>query len=796
MQLQSLLFTLKPREVQSVIEEFELIQQGYSIEYFVDTYDINLYCFPFGLEKKRKNHEHLHRPENIYLFSDRQVSYNYLFKGDEKNKPILLEEYYDEYSGLRDKIELVFRDFPALREKVINFSRDLLNSAKINSKIDDFALIRDKLSIIVSIALGFSSQNLNSFAELLQRKELLIERRLGNRDLVPLEITEPRFQSLLEEFLPLIEESLRKARTERDLTEADIEALRIKHRLNSFNDAAAIFRTLATNEAYRAQGEKHIVYFVTAAPWIKKVANSHKDLSVLQGNFLRSDAQLFCKLLFLKEDVNKSIDDLKEFKALLEFESKFGYTHKSHDDLITRYRAEIEAKRNAFENYGILVRHNDLTSQLSAALENLEKNKSSRDKTNDLIDTLSKAAEYIQKNQADVDTWSAHMRFNFSELAYKNDVLRLITQDEGSFVVRAYGLDPVESTNHQVPIVFDPRNIPKNSLIKLLEEISFFYTQRHPSHHEIIRFKTCVIDGIKKIQSDYAMRPLEAQLMSFLIYMIVAVPGATATDGQAVRSISQRGFGFRQKYSFTTGEKSNPLLCEYDYVLVWAARRGRDYGFSLEHALKAIDRCPEDPRFYHAVSMAIYCMLADPLPDGRKKKSTQKESKAPEIEISYKTAIEYLDYALLRYKEFQKADVKYCKQTIEVLYNCLAHFHAAAAENTLGTPAASESINHATRNLLLLIKEAGRGFGKYPEYKTTEAYVEYIDFKVAEAVGTLDRNKAIRQLNHSFDLITKSIQQLESENRLQHKPDRKAFYEKLASEIQREAKKLSTSSDV
>ncbi|MEP3389781.1 MAG: hypothetical protein ABJO02_16445 [Reichenbachiella sp.] len=748
----SLLFTLKSNEVESVIEEARLRKNGYQVHYLIDPFDINKYCFPFGLNQSTSSL----KDSNIHLLSDLQIAYDSLFKGD--NKPILIEEYQDEIRGFHHAIRQLFTDHvPKLSKQLTQFIDKALKDTNILKAENTLELVKDNLSVIASISIGLANDNLDRYDNLFRKNHLMLESN-GQLDLPEIG-TEERYDQIFHEILLEFDQIIKSRETKgfygkkNGSSSNDNEGSSIyKAKENAYHDAMAILRTIALNDFYEKRGEKKIFLYVSSAQWtnsvIKKIQNRFPIVNSEKLDILRTGPQLFANLIFSDPEVNHTIVSLRVFKKLVEKQEKFALSVNDVEKKIAKkFDAQIEGLRNNMENYGILLKHSNLEKELEAALQRLNEPDLASSGLTKITDIIKDVNSYVKEKKDSFEQMFDLIGVSLQQLNFGALLNELIFTDPEAFMRRDYGLDPIESAKQQMPIVFNHLEIENQDLKKLLTGISYFYTQKTPTELQITNFKKELVSGLEKLEAN----TIDELFISFLVYMAISIP--KATENYHLRNF-QRAKKVIKMHSSIHAEKDknyDVALREFQYVLVWSARRARCYAEGLKLSDNFIKLYPQDPRFHHSRALLIYCAITD---TDIEPPSSEKDIKLPKI--SMKDAVKSSEQALSLYIPWRDNGIIEASNSIEALHNTLVHFYSELAYQSL-SKATLDPINKAKEHLEHLKKIVGKSYSKYPEYMSSEAYFIYVQFLAHDKLGKIDTSQ-LKNLKEAQKLNAKCIE--------------------------------------
>lgn len=755
-QKKSLLFTLTSTEVDDIVFELELKKRGYEIQYLIDPYDVNRYCFPYGVNLGDFNT----KKGNIHLLADAQIAYDYLFK--RASKPILLDEYSKEIKGFHNAVKQMYKQrIPTLSQDLVKFIEKVIKEAKISGTKNTFELVKNNLSIIASISIGLSNDNIEKYNSLFRSKFLLLENQLDT------EINgyddDELFHKILLEFDKIISDRERKGYyTDVNEYSSSEERSVYKAKENAYNDALVILRTLQLNKENIKKGKKQLYFYVSSAYWtsivMKKLSGLLPVLDGFEYSVHRTAAQVFANLIFEDENLDQSTYSLGLLKSLIITQENNRLLDVSgissvEKKIVSKFDSQIEERRNNLENYGILLKHSSLEKEMRIAVERIEKHPTQSESLSLMKSLIVEVDQFVEEHKDEFREMFDLIDASLEQLNF-NDLLKsLVLTDSDAFRDRNYGLDPVETSKQQLPVVFRSRKLDNEILRGALDEISYFYSTRYPTQRQIDNFKKEILRTFTK----FANNSVEELFVSFLVYIAVSIPKEQITNFSAKEFYrAKRVIGmFRNAYGDSDASMSE-ILCEFNYVLVWTARRSRIYEEGLKLSDKFIQEYPDDPRFYHSRCLTIYSWVVD-----QTNKENNLNSEIGKTELTLSDAINSGEQALERYYKWWGEDQKWANLGIESLHNTLAHLYA---ENSLDSNLNSETyISEAKIHIDRLKDMVRKDFKKYPEYQSTEALVLFADFKVHE---TEDERIGFEKLNRARSILQSCLVKYTKEGNL------------------------------
>ncbi|MEQ9301598.1 MAG: hypothetical protein RIF33_23670 [Cyclobacteriaceae bacterium] len=739
----SLLFTLKPLQIDALIQEAELERLGYSFNYIVDPYDIIDYCFPIGLRERATK-------SNVYLSADRQNGYYYFFR----NKSCLLtKEYGKEFRILHfGKIKKYFNRVKYIEKKVTPYLNAIESESKFlknKNQIEEF--VRDNMSLLSAMALGISQDSSHRYHVLFN--DVLVN-EIDNKAFDQIEYEEGDdilFQRVYAKYVDIIkakpDDYYKNIARRVDEPFDFVKETRQKWEENSaFYDASAMTKAIAANNIFIERKSKKLSLYFSSAEWSYDVyENSMGDLPKLDANeflFHRNIAQIFAQLVFrgyYNKDIEQYIQRLEILKRLISQSSLIDQNE------FQEMRKDLEDTRNTLENVGLMLEYKETKDHLVAASKF-----SAGEDYNVVADILRKVNKYLKEN-IKLNKGLDSIDYYMIKVDRKINILNIIGDTDLSNS-RNFGLDPIESLNQQLPVVFDYGTFnSKKKLKDIIRAICYYYLQYDLSKYQESSFK----EVLKKNLNDFAEESDERMLVESLAYLIVPIsidepelkPNEIVFD-QTSFLIKKREASCKDNATNTAG-----IIRELKYIQVWAARRSQKYSTGLKLSKKYSNEYPDDPRFYHSQALTIYSWITDFEED--------KVSEEPPRDVKIQQGIQLVEEALERYMSFKKKKMYGADFAIEALWNTLAHFYIIAAADFIENQPlkAKDSISRsrdAAVELKDILKRKKKNIRKIPEYYSTEALLEYNEYLVLK-FEEASKATLLKKLYHSRNAMKESI---------------------------------------
>ncbi len=709
----SLLFTLSKKDIESLIIEEKLKKDGFKINYFLDTHDIIQYAFPLGINPGLK------MERNAYLVADIHLGYQFLFKYSDLN--LILPKNY---------IEEANRVFSFALEVAKNNYRDLdveidLIFDQLNKSNGEFFqstavdLIKNNLSLVAYIILELAGESIKRFDYVLSEKL-----KAETSEFKKVGVNPELYKTIIDLFENII--TIREKRYGRKL---------YSKRYNAQSDSLVLSKIISSNKKLK---KKTINFYFSSSDWSHPVVDRLKEFwPEYQGrkfSFLRSQKHTFAQFVLNEMNPDQRIKFYNEILELLGTMDKVNDLDQRRI-LLAKLSQFVEDERNSFENYGIIRRYSDLRDELEKAVNS---SMVSRVEGRDyFLDTLQTVKSHLA-DDSNLKLYTSKLDLKLLHLNFFDNLLDQI-QSERGFTERNFGVDPIISIKQQLPIIFNQRSFEDNGYIQeLIDDIKRFYLNKKPKPTDIKKFKTSLLNSTVLSDGD----DFTSEFTKLLAYLIV--PKSSDNDSPNLKIMS-RVEEIIEDCRIISPDKYKQLkgsiFREFRYIQVWAARRVGNFMDSLELSKKYSKVYSNDPRFVHGKCLASYC-LASEIEDSKEESDNTKLLK--HLNNSIKSAYE----AIQGYEEFIRNGQKEAIQGKEVLLNTLSFLEVKKSVVTglkdhliIGRKMIIE-----LKNIVLSQED---DYQKYPEYLSTEAYIELHE-------SELEHDPSVK-LGHALKSITKAI---------------------------------------
>lgn len=745
MQYESLLFDLKPEEIDQLIWEEELRARGWQVYYAIDPAEIRDYCFPFGFD--RDEFKAITDKKSKSFIADEHLLLLDLLGRPDRDRTrhvVLLKDYFEEVNGLiRYSIQQA-NNLPMQGEKVFqdfffNINSDGgrdLGEYNENPEQQGTEFVQSHFSEVLASTLMLRNGT-EELANLLQKGLIISENNIEDDedllDALAADIEDPK----LEEHELLIRlDNLAQNK-------------KLQKKFSKRRDVRVIGRLITANQYFVKTNQKKIFFCFTDAEISVALLRdlfesgdlqSYPDFgSVSRFPFYRKRRHLFAQLLCKgatesQDGVLRNLNTLRQttedFRAELD---KSGYSEQAFFSVAARSILERYTKlRNQFENEN-LVRHYEKTLNEARAIAE-QKN-------------ADKARELIERIQADLpgiiqklSGFEEQMRFLADEhrfnVAFTKGVHEL--EKKHGKINLAKGSDPVEGSYHHLPTVFWLGNNHQREINSIAKFVLGRNNEQLPG---TLKNTISTLNKEKKYT-------LEEKLIKAYIYLILPKTNSSDDNNKIsldwINSILQR-------------EKENmtPLLREeFKYLAVWAARRAKQYSDSLHIAQQEIDRLEQEKtpdaklaRFYHGRFLANYCLYYTLKESIKSAKDDSKES-AKLISL-LKSSIEDCKSARTLYEQL-KPSMKDIKDKLQrTLLNSLCYLYSELYVEEKNP----EHLVTAREYLLKLRGLDPENYKQFPEYLHTESYLEYYESFIPTGNLLFKLNMALDAINKALNLL-------------------------------------------
>ncbi len=640
--IHSFLSNFSIKQLQDVIDDIKLDQEGYEIYYIVDTYDIMNYALPFsqgdfnGDKSKATSH--------------RTIAYDTIFDKKAKSNLILLDEYKLELLSLKNQIHDKLKGFPRIKQKLIQ----LIQSKGIESEenLREAAnIVKRNFDIIIALQIfvEYGDNIYQRFTNLLNNNLTIFEFNTGNREFDV--IADNIFDNTRTTNLTSIIYDKYVDKVKYKLISMDTDYERFNYLENAYRDIAVIDRIIGItkkfNEKYR---EKKIVFqYLSSAPYkTSSLFGILKDLDIgINHNFNRNIFQCFLYKSFKK--LNRERDSTTEIIELL-YNTML---EKSFIEKSINIIDEINPrKENDFiKNMNILLldSENDIKNTLiynsyeehSKTLKNALKQIQSTSQRKILSNFFNRTDSFLQN-----DSSLFLNKFECATLSiqkYRQTYLlsnRVFDNDELYEIRIPFGKDIIRNTFQHLPVL--PFIGDENDYSESMNEICKLITQSPNTKHNKVDFNTAIKTIIQQLSKNPTINIKEITIEFIILSYLNLITKTSKTFELSVRENynnsenelvdalkAQRSIiaktmisGFHNKLNnkLDITERKGQFLKEIDYLLLWLLRRNHNcsmnetnlvcssckYDEVITFGEECISKYTNDGRFYHGLALAFH----------------------------------------------------------------------------------------------------------------------------------------------------------------------------------------------
>lgn len=681
----SLLYKISTEDVQVLIDDLKLENDGYVINYIVDPYDIFRFSFPYGIKFDETT------TRSLDEIGDEMLAYTHFFG---IHSPVLLDEYEHELFTNREQIKKHCDDI-FNGNLFSHFERKYNESSDENKK-----KALDELKQTISFLLA-SSVIKDTFVDKCEE----ICKKLQINDFVLKKPNKTTENLILDAFknnrrTEWSEEAFISWVTKIDKDGDFKNSKDISNELKTtFRDFVVIDRICNLNKELQQEplSKKHLFLYFSSANKSEKIFSSEivkKHLPLINGknyNVLRHAKHSFIMFLLGGQDNENIISALNTLKEITKkWEKETDIQAEINADkkiwLDNWHHDHKQARRDELEDDSIKRRikeHTDFQKDIKSQIQLLD------DKNH-----ISEFKQYFEKLLSESeDVKSSEESLGAMDRTYSIELglaklLKIIGEKHEINIHE--GKDLIFGSYHHLPILLflTQNNEVTKELRNLLHELIGFIVkppqQRQKNETEFFLSLNKVYNEAESLyrKSD---KSYAATLLQSLVYLILP------SENQEQQEVKAFGFVWdkitfsgisriakERKLTHTFGHLDNMAELfktwnpDYQYFLIWSSRRKNDINESLALAEHAIRKYPRDPRFYHGKCLALYNKFAD--------KDTLKAGNADDLKalvISAELAIKkYEKICETNYEPNDETDrtyIKFIEGTVIVLENTILY---------------------------------------------------------------------------------------------------------------------------
>lgn len=737
---------LDPDKIQTVIDDLRLTESGYRLYYAVDPHEVFNFCFP--LRSTDSEREGAHEIDEVA--ADQASLYEVCFK--HKDKPLLVGDYDEELTGLMRYSRAVLSDaydaavvVDALIEK--GGMEDIAEGRKQDDLAETVQIISQKFHIVLAVAMGIYSLGAERFRTVY--RELVTEGKglPQNHDDLRDHFKKYRETELSDRILS---ELMKKTAW---LSEQEFR----RKRRAAFFDAKAIDQLIQVNTSLlKAKGDSpSVVLYLSSAARTETAFDmkaTRKQLPLLNGkpfNFHRDRSHIFYRIAYRSDHggVEETIKNLERVKSSVERLNKLNYApaearpeycshcildggHPSHCEMaetcenLNSLLEPIEQRRTEIRNLAL--------TQTLGRYQELKDAKPEGVSQERLMGFFCRVFEDQQLK--DVAT---QKKLEKEKLIFLQSVTAKVwarSRDVSAKQHLRAGRDSITGTVQYLPI--NPRI--NSDRYKEIVDLVVSYYKTPPQGDEA---KIEVIDRAYRMYLDQEAVTIDLdpqhELVRCLLYLTIPSTQADKLAYEHAREMLRLPHVLKEMQGADA---------EFRYIACWSARRLKNFADATDLALGAIEKWPDDPRFYHGLSLSKLAEWeAGP-------------SEAPRTVLLF----EGEEAAWQAIRLYSKASEEN-REFLGASYNNVAYI------NTLKTKVAES--REAARSSLVKARAAIKELKKnvpetewtptHPNYFHTDALLCYSEaiHGMAETAGEMTHllETAERQINHAMECVRKPM---------------------------------------
>lgn len=805
---------IKSDDVELLINDLELLEDGYIINYIIDPYDIINFCFPYGI----KFHKEKRTLDEI---GDEMIAYTYIFQN---YNPIIVDEYRLELTLNRNRIHQNTEEH--LKKNLFGELEERLAKANEKRKEKIYKELKESATFLFS-TFFLTRTFINRFDSIY--KDLQLDRlELQSNSSKNKYIVEKDEQIIFEIFryskrTPWSAKAFKEWVREKDenngftklVEDEDGKIVRIpktKYEIESemksaYQDFVVIDRLCNINRKINTNRNirgKYLFLYFSSAEKSKEIFSMDTTIEHLpevsinnpqnaskkihdRYNIWRNVKHAYLIFLCLDKDKQVSIEDLKRI-----------YSAKKNDEVKELHRIESDQSFDSerlYEDFEYISKNSQKEFEEESIKIQIKKHSEYKQSLENLIDKLDKKRGNIRELKTIYEgllqdaitasreiTPSTKMEVESSVQSSLSKLLSL--SEENSELDLHKGIDLIEGNYQHLPILlFLENDNIKNELRTLLLEVIDFVVKSPRQREQTLRD---FFENIKNLytRSSYLYSKANEDavedlyfpniLIKSLIYLILPVSKNNDKHKklEAIKYQEMEAWNYvrdtfeflklsekyeDQKFRDLYGLMNHRRISykkwhlDYRYFLIWSSRRNGDFSESIQLADKAIDVSPNDPRFHHGKCLALHNEFTkDNLTINRG------DCLIPLI-ISAEKAIDlYTKLNIEIYKNFIKKSLLALQNTILYAMSLL-HLDCLEKEtnNSLIT---NPKLSKYTLKYLrekMLEKEIRTQMEGFSEFKQSEAILE-----LCEAITFLRQKKytkSVEKITWAQDAINQSL---------------------------------------
>jgi hypothetical protein len=632
----NLLKEIDSKDIDMLINDLELENEGYVINFIIDPYDIFRFTFPYGI----KNEDLGNRP--LDDVGDEAVGYSHIF---DNYKPIILDEYRLELYFNRDNIKRNIKeafDCGINHNNIFDILEDKLASSNQKTIDNLYKELEESYTFLLSTVVltkPFVKHFDDIFIEKLQIDKFELSRVAAKFDEQLLRIDDSIIlKTFSENKRSSWSATYYKEWVKSKNNDAYFKRLpprEISRQLaNTYRDFVVIDRVCRINknlqESDKLSGKYLFLYFSSAnkSKDLFSTPSVQKHFPVINGesfNILRSVKHAYLLFLFSNPDIKETIRLLKKLKIIAELSensSLGGLSNSKFEDSIKelsgfREKGKDFERINVERSYVRIQVHHNYQEQLKLKIEELKIKKSN---PTDLRKLYEEMLDNAKSNADSIDPMD-RMQATYSTQSNLDDLIKKLI--ENKTLNLHTGEDIIVGSYQHLPILLFLNNKINNQLSDLFKlTVDFTVKSARIRDESLKQYIKAVGSLYAQSEKLYSARNASDRddfyyasvLVESFISLILPYDGNSITQENELYELLH-GI-YNQKISLgKLNENESPVNYkrvykkwrdDFYYFLIWSSRRRNEITESLKFANYAIEFNPNEPRFYHGKSLALY----------------------------------------------------------------------------------------------------------------------------------------------------------------------------------------------
>lgn len=737
----TLLEKISSSQIQDIIDEINLSDEGYEFFYAADNHDIRKFCFPGGFSGEKFEYTADNKTINYELVTDIITGYDDFFNNISAEKPVfLLEEYTPELLTFKNEIIELIR-----HSNIFNYGESFNNY--LDKHFEKDSNISYDFTLFISIATGLLRSGVSRYNQLVKNDYFFLhESDFAQSELVPW--YKSVYEESFEEDYHLYDKVYKIISSRR----------RQKRDLSSRIDSEVIARLIRMNTLLLGKhpGEKKLILYLSSVEISTEV---FKNIDVYLPavnktpfHFHRTVEQLFLTTLFkdLPNDIKKERLDmahrLAQYREI--YFTRFGGETKIQDKEYQKLEEKVlETFKDAWEKYinANLSRPEQFKriTELNGQLDKLRKQGIRMANLRNLYKNIKKESEDYLTSEENLEyIENLEKTFEISQIftiTFKTAYRKLL---RGEPLEISRGNDKITGTGQHLPIVF---LFDEKPLAGIFDKIAELYLDQFAFRSIAVDLNanTNLINEIRKMANKLFVEDFEAitlhEKLLICLYLLILPDAKIMADRTNDEHVEEFLLSIIDK---EFDKKQSLLYADYLYALSWILRRNNKNQDALKYATDGIKLFPDDARFYHSRFLIKFCQMPDEMnPD---KALAEYEKHRKDIHTAQEKYIKLLS---------QKSTVIKNNIVLTLLNSEIYCDTLIVSAKALTDDEKRNELDAIRENKLRQLKKiAGKNYENYPEFLHTEAFLELHESEVKPT-----NEKKREKIEYAITTVNKGI---------------------------------------